>query len=143
MLLNVSTRLLANDQTPPIGKACRLPFAFASWARGTSAQLPDAKYSYLFKRGAKSAHGRNGINGGHPRSGELAVYAGFGLEQTQRSARRVELTMPPFAIKLSEEPIFQSPLVAREISRLRSVRRQSPTADPMDLLTASPGGNHQ
>src|SRR5262245_59992274 len=88
----------------PYSKTCRPPFAFGSWARGTSAQLPDAKYSYLFKRGAKSAQGRNGINGGHPRSGELAVYAGFGLEQTQRSARRVELTMPPFAIKLSEEP---------------------------------------
>ena len=55
----------------------------------------------LFKRRAKSAQGRNGINGGDPRSGEEAVYAGFGLEQTQRSARRVGLTTP---IKLSQEP---------------------------------------
>src|SRR6516225_4998995 len=69
-------------------------------------QLPDAKYSYLFKRRAKSAQGRNGIIGGDPRSGEEAVYAGFGLEQTQRSARDVDLTMPPFAIKLSQEPHF-------------------------------------
>jgi hypothetical protein len=64
----------------PCREAYRVPFAFVSWARGTSAQLPDAKYSYLFKRRAKSAQGRNGINGGAPRSGEEAVYAGFGLE---------------------------------------------------------------
>jgi len=47
--------------------------------------------------------------------GEVAVYAGFGLEQTQRSARGVDLTMPlchqivpePFcAFRLS--PIFAS-----------------------------------
>jgi len=68
-------------------------------------QLADAKYSYLFKRRAKSAQGRNGINGGDPRSGEEAVYAGFGLEQTQRSARRLGLTTP---IKLSQEPDFRS-----------------------------------
>ena len=43
---------------------------------------------------------------GNPRSGEEAVYAGFGLEQTQRSARGVDLTMPLFAIKLSQEPFF-------------------------------------
>src|SRR5215475_66558 len=55
-------------------------------------QLPEAKYSYLFKRRGKSAQGRNGINGGDPPSGEEAVYAGFGLEQTQRGARRVGLT---------------------------------------------------
>jgi hypothetical protein len=67
-------------------QTCRVHFAFGSWARGTSAQLPDAKYSYLFKRFAASAQGRNGINGGDPRSGEEAVYAGFGLEQTLRSA---------------------------------------------------------
>jgi len=47
-------------------------------------QLPDAKYSYLLKRRAKSAQGPNGIKGGDPRSGEEAVYARFGLEQTQR-----------------------------------------------------------
>ena len=58
-------------------------------------QLPNAKYSYLFKRRAKSAQGRNGINGGDPRSGEEAVYAGFGLEQTQRSAKRVEANKCP------------------------------------------------
>src|SRR5215472_14963079 len=39
---------------------------------------------------------------GTPRSGEEAVYAGFGLEQTQRGARRVGLTTTP--IKLSQEP---------------------------------------
>ena len=54
-------------------------FAFGSWARGMGAQLPDAKYSYLFKRRAKSAQGRNGINGGDPRSGEEPIYAGFGV----------------------------------------------------------------
>src|SRR6516162_448022 len=90
----------------PRSKTCRVHFAFGSWTQGTSAQLPDAKYSYLFKRRAKSAQGRNGIIGGDPRSGEEAVYAGFGLEQTQRSARDVDLTMPPFAIKLSQEPHF-------------------------------------
>src|SRR5215469_7752144 len=92
----------------PYGKTCPIHFAFGSWARGMSAQLPDAKYSYLFKRRAKSAQGRNGINGGDPRSGEEAVYAGFGLEQTQRSARSVGLTTPTFAIKLSQEPIRAS-----------------------------------
>src|SRR5215510_11080703 len=76
-------------------------------------QLPDAKYSYLFKRRAKSAQGRNGINGGDPRSGEEAVYAGFGLEQTQRGARRVGLTTTP--IKLSQEPRYSS---ADEVSPL-------------------------
>src|SRR5215468_70212 len=90
----------------PYREACRVHFAFGNWARGTSAQLPDAKYSYLFKRRAKSAQGGNGINGGDPRSGEEAVYAGFGLEQTQRSARSVGLTTPTFAIKLSQEPLF-------------------------------------
>src|SRR5215831_3558619 len=89
----------------PCSKTCRIPFAFGSWTRGTSAQLPDAKYSYLFKRRAKSAQGRNGINGGDPRSGEEAVYAGFGLEQTQRSATRAGLTTPTVAIKLSQEPL--------------------------------------
>ena len=88
----------------PRSKTCRVHFAFGSWTQGTSAQLPDAKYSYLFKRRAKSAQGRNGINGGDPRSGQEAVYAGFGLEQTQRSARRVGLTTP---IKLSQEPLFE------------------------------------
>jgi len=38
----------------------------AAGSEGTSEQLPDAKYSYLFKRRAKSAQGRNGINGGDP-----------------------------------------------------------------------------
>src|SRR6266581_3228428 len=41
--------------------------------------------------------------------GEVAVYAGFGLEQTQRSARGVGLTMPSLAIKLSQEPITKRP----------------------------------
>src|SRR5215470_5993936 len=54
---------------PPDGNACRIHFAFGSWERGTSEQQPDAKYSYLFKRGAKSAQGRNGINGGDPSGG--------------------------------------------------------------------------
>jgi hypothetical protein len=36
---------------------------------------------YLPQRGAKPAQARNGINGGDPRSGEEAVYAGFDLEQ--------------------------------------------------------------
>ena len=76
----------------------------AAGSEGTSEQLPDAKYSYLFKRRAKSAQGRNGINGGPAAGGEVAVYAGFGLEQTQRSARRVDLTTPTLAIKLSQEP---------------------------------------
>jgi len=74
----------------PDAEASRVRFAFGNWVRGTSTQLPDAKYSYFFKRGAKSAQGRNGIHGGDPRSGEEAVYAGFGLEQTQRSAKRME-----------------------------------------------------
>ena len=37
-----------------------------------------------------------------PRSGEEAVYPGFGLEQTQRGARRVGLTNN--AHQLSQEP---------------------------------------
>ena len=54
----------------------------AAGSEATSEQLPSAKYRNLLKRGAKSAQGRNGINGGDPPSGEAAVYAGFDLEQT-------------------------------------------------------------
>src|SRR5215471_2062505 len=91
----------------PYGES--FPRTFCVWqlgAREPSEQLQDAKHSHFFKRGAKSAQGRNGINGGDPRSGEEAVYAGFGLEQTQRSATRAGLTTPTVAIKLSQEPNF-------------------------------------
>jgi hypothetical protein len=37
-------------------------------------------------RAVKSAERRNGINGGDPRSGEEAVYAGFALLLTERRA---------------------------------------------------------
>jgi hypothetical protein len=37
-------------------------------------------------RAVKSAKRRNGINGGDPRSGEGAVYAGFALLLTERRA---------------------------------------------------------
>jgi hypothetical protein len=37
-------------------------------------------------RAVKSAERRNGINGGDPRSGEGAVYAGFALLLTDRRA---------------------------------------------------------
>jgi len=53
---------------------------------------------------------------GTPRSGEEAVYAGFGLEQTQRGARRVGLTTTP--IKLSQEPLIS-------ITAIPAGRRQS------------------
>jgi hypothetical protein len=49
--------------------------------RGTSDQLTNAKDGYPLQRVAKPDQERNGINGGAPRSGVEAVYAGFNLEQ--------------------------------------------------------------
>ena len=62
-------------------KITRFYFAFGCWSRGTSAQRTNAKVGHLFQRVAKPDQERNGINGGDPRSGEEAVYAGFDLEQ--------------------------------------------------------------
>ena len=45
-----------------------------------SQNLPNANYSdlsLLWQSAVKDAQRRNGINGGDPRSGEEAVYAGF------------------------------------------------------------------
>ena len=45
-----------------------------------SQNLPNANYSdlpLLWQPAVKDAQRRNGINGGDPRSGEEAVYAGF------------------------------------------------------------------
>src|SRR6266566_6553500 len=59
------------------------PLLFCVWLmeRGTSEQLTNAKDGYPLQRVAKPDQERNGINGGAPRSGEEAVYAGFDLEQ--------------------------------------------------------------
>jgi len=46
-----------------------------------SAQRTNAKDGHFLQRVAKPDQERNGINGGDPRSGEEAVYAGFDLEQ--------------------------------------------------------------
>jgi len=56
---------------------------FCVWLmeRGTSEQLTNAKDGYPLQRVAKPAQERNGINGGAPRSGVEAVYAGFDLDQ--------------------------------------------------------------
>src|SRR6516162_11285287 len=62
-------------------KITRFHFAFGCWSRGTSAQRTNAKDGHLFQRVAKPDQERNGINGGDPRSGEEAVYAGLDLEQ--------------------------------------------------------------
>src|SRR6516162_1956206 len=61
-------------------KITRFYFAFGCWSRGTSAQRTNAKDGHLLQRVAKPAQERNGINGGDPRSGEEAVYAGLDLE---------------------------------------------------------------
>src|SRR6516162_766183 len=107
---NSSLPLLANDQGPKTRSIVCFPpqpFALDSARRGIEpacCQTQNTVTSSSAER--KSAQGRNGINGGDPRSGEEAVYAGFGLEQTQRCARGVGLTMPFFAIKLSQEPFL-------------------------------------
>src|SRR5215510_4959015 len=61
-------------------KITRFYFAFGCWSRGTSAQRTNAKDGHFLQRVAKPDQERNGINGGDPRSGEEAVYAGFDLE---------------------------------------------------------------
>src|SRR5262245_21757439 len=90
-------------------------------------QLPDAKYSYLCKRRAKSAQGRNGINGGDPRSGEEAVYAGFGLEQTQRGARRAGLTN-------NAHQIIPRTIFFNQVNDQVQVRRHSTAGNDIALI---------
>src|SRR6516162_2285655 len=64
---------------------CKKSHAFilrlAAGPRGMSAQRTNAKDGHFLQRVAKPDQERNGINGGDPRSGEEAVYAGFDLEQ--------------------------------------------------------------
>src|SRR6478736_5819701 len=90
---------------PLYGKPCRVHFAFGGWERRnerTAArrkiQLPLQAQSEVCSRPKRNKWR------GPAAGGEVAVYAGFGLEQTQRSARRVDLTTPTLAIKLSQEP---------------------------------------
>src|SRR6266446_4506691 len=92
---------------PLYGKPCRVHFAFGGWERRnerTAArrkmQLPLQAQSEVCSRPKRNKWR------GPAAGGEVAVYAGFGLEQTQRSARRVDLTTPTLAIKLSQEPHF-------------------------------------
>src|SRR6266446_106040 len=94
---------------PLYGKPCRVHFAFGGWERRnerTAArrkmQLPLQAQSEVCSRPKRNKWR------GPAAGGEVAVYAGFGLEQTQRSARRVDLTTPTLAIKLSQEPFFQA-----------------------------------
>src|SRR4029077_5767789 len=92
---------------PLYGKPCRVHFAFGGWERRnerTAArrkiQLPLQAQSEVCSRPKRNKWR------GPAAGGEVAVYAGFGLEQTQRSARRVDLTTPTLAIKLSQEPFL-------------------------------------
>src|SRR6516164_943570 len=94
ILLNASQRLLANDQAPLCQRLTAYILRLAA-GREERAHSNRTQNTVTFQRGAKSAQGRNGINGGDPRSGEEAVYRRFGLEQTSRSPRRVESQQRP------------------------------------------------
>ena len=109
---------------PLYGKPCRVHFAFGGWERRnerTAArrkiQLPLQAQSEVCSRPKRNKWR------GPAAGGEVAVYAGFGLEQTQRSARRVDLTTPTLAIKLSQEP---NKVLSCKLSKERGVSTKSP-----------------
>src|SRR6266436_6977180 len=90
---------------PLYGKPCRVHFAFGGWERRNERTAARRKIQLPLQAQSEvcSRPKRNKCRG-PAAGGEVAVYAGFGLEQTQRSARRVDLTTPTLAIKLSQEP---------------------------------------
>src|SRR6476659_1405377 len=86
-----------------------MDWSFASGCsppRLSATQLPSATDSQCSVRWGLPPHCWCALSGarGDPRSGEATVYAGFDLEQTQRSATRLASQIPSLlTIKLSQE----------------------------------------